>query len=240
MIKVKIDAGHGGKDGGAQGNGLSEKVLTLKISQKIKKGLEEYENVTVSLTRSTDTFLELSERANLANKWDADAFLSVHINSATNTSAKGFETYIYSDTSNPKTQAFQNILHQECMKAIKGDMQDRGKKRANFAVLRQTNMIAVLSENGFIVNASDASKLKSEAFLDKLAQGHVNGFVQFFGLKKKATAKPTTTSGANISKPMTDTKLYKVQVGAFSNRLNAEDLIDKLKKSGYSAFITEE
>lgn len=238
MTKIVLDAGHGKQDGGAQGNDLSEKVLNLKIAQKIKKGLETYENVTVKMTRDDDSFLELSERANVANQWGADAFLSVHINSATSTSANGFESYIYSGTTNPKTQAYQNVMHEEIMKVIKGDMKDRGKNRANFAVLRKTNMIAVLTENGFIVNPSDASKLKSEAFLDKLAQGHVNGFVQFFGLKKKAGQEtPKTTSGTSIVRP--DTKLYKVQVGAFADRKNAEDLVNKLQKSGYSGFITE-
>ena len=238
MVKIKLDAGHGGKDGGAQGNGLSEKVLTLKIAQKIKSILGQYENVTVSMTRNTDIFLELSQRANMANKEDVDAFISIHINSATSTSAKGFESYIYNGSTNAKTSAFQNVVHAEIMKQIKGDMSDRSKKRANFAVLRQTNMIALLTENGFIVNASDASKLKSDSFINKLAQGHANGIVQFFGLKKKATAKEPekTTGGANIAKPNNDL-LYKVQVGAFSDRDNAEDLVKALAKDGYSAFI---
>lgn len=231
MTRIMVDGGHGGKDGGAQGNGLSEKILTLKIAQKIKKGLEEYENTEVAMTRNTDIYLSLSQRADMANRWNADAFISVHINSATTTSAKGFESFIYNGTTNPKTQAFQNVVHGEIMKQI--NMSDRGKKKANFAVLRETNMIALLTENGFIVNTSDASKLKSDSYLNLIAQGHVNGIVQFFGLKKK-----TTSSGSNIAKP-TGT-LYKVQCGAFADRENAEVLVSRLQKSGYSAFITEE
>lgn len=232
-MKIMIDAGHGGKDGGAQGNGLSEKELNLKISQKIKEKLSDYENCTVAMTRNTDIFLELSERADMANRWGADAFISIHINSAVTTSAKGFESYIYNGTTNQKTQAFQNVVHAEIMKQI--DMSDRGKKKANFAVLRQTNMIALLTENGFIVNTSDASKLKLDSYLNKIAQGHVNGIVSFYGLKKKATAIKESTSGATIAK-----KLYKVQVGAFSDLSNAEDLKKALLKDGYSAFIDEE
>ena len=233
MTRIMIDAGHGGKDGGAQGNGLSEKVLTLRIAQKIKDKLSDYENCIVAMTRNTDLYLDLAKRADIANKWDADAFISVHINSAVTTSAKGFESFVYSGTTNPKTTAFQNVVHAEIMKQI--DMTDRGKKRANFSVLRNTNMIALLTENGFIVNTSDASKLKSDSYLNKIAQGHVNGIVQFFGLKKKEA--PKTESGTTIAKP--SGKMYKVQVGAFSDLSNAEDLKKALLKDGYSAFIDE-
>jgi N-acetylmuramoyl-L-alanine amidase len=236
MTKIMLDGGHGGKDGGAQGNGLSEKVLTLKICQKIKEKLEEYENITVAMTRNTDLYLDLSKRADMANRWNADAFISVHINSATTTSARGFESFIYNNSPSAKTQAFQNGVHSSIVQQIKNDMSDRGKKRANFAVLRETNMIALLTENGFIVNGSDASKLKNDSFLEKLAQGHVNGIVSFFGLKKKEALK--TSSGANVAKPTE--KLYKVQCGAFKDIEYAEVLVKRLQQSGYSAFITEE
>ena len=70
------------------------------------------------------------------------------------------------------------------MKAIDG-VQDRGKKRANYAVLRETHIPAILTENLFIDNASDATKLKSQEFILKIAKGHVGGIVKAFGLKKK-------------------------------------------------------
>jgi N-acetylmuramoyl-L-alanine amidase len=235
MTKIVLDAGHGGTDGGAQGNGLSEKVLTLKIVQKIQKILETYDNTEIVLTRSGDSFLSLSQRADKANDLKADLFLSVHINSATNTKAKGFESFIYSGTPSHKTQALQNGVHEEIMKQIKGEMNDRGKKRANFAVLRQTNMSAMLTENGFIVNTGDAKLLKDDSFLDKLALGHANGIVNFLGLKKSATAK---TSGSNIA-PAQNVR-YRVQVGAFASKKNAQDLVNRLKKDGYNAFIDQQ
>lgn len=238
MTKIVLDGGHGGRDGGAQGNGLSEKILTLKITQKIKEILETYSNTEVVLTRSGDSFLSLSERAKKANDLKADLFLSVHINSATNTKAKGFESYIYNDSPSAKTQSLQNVIHNEIMKQIKNDMDDRGKKRANFAVLRQTNMSALLTENGFIVNTGDANKLKDDSFLDKLALGHANGIANFFGLKKNESATPTAkTSGSTIS-PALNVR-YKVQVGAFASKKNAQDLVNRLKKDGYNAFIDE-
>jgi N-acetylmuramoyl-L-alanine amidase len=181
MVRIVLDAGHGGRDPGAVGNGLREKDLTLTIVRHIGRLLSEYEGVEVHYTRTDDRFLELSERAEIANKLKADYFISVHINAGGGT---GFESFIYNGNVSNATVAYQNVIHAEIMKAI-GNVRDRGKKRANYAVLRQTNMPALLTENLFIDNAGDAAKLKSEQFLLQVAHGHVQGIVKAFGLKKK-------------------------------------------------------
>ncbi|XWN51250.1 N-acetylmuramoyl-L-alanine amidase [Anoxybacillus flavithermus] len=180
-MKIVLDAGHGGRDPGAVGNGLREKDLTLTIVRHIGRLLSEYEGVEVHYTRTDDRFLELSERAEIANKLKADYFISVHINAGGGT---GFESYIFNGNVSKETVSYQNIIHDEVMKAI-GDVYDRGKKRANYVVLRLTNMPALLTENLFIDNASDAAKLKSEQFLLQVAHGHVIGLEKAFGLKKK-------------------------------------------------------
>ncbi|TVZ75389.1 N-acetylmuramoyl-L-alanine amidase [Aeribacillus composti] len=221
MVKIFIDPGHGGNDPGAVANGLKEKELTLKIAKKIQSLLGEYQNISVKLSRTTDVYLSLSQRADLANKCGADYFISVHINAGGGT---GFESYIYNGSVSSATIAYQNVMHQEIMKAISG-VKDRGKKRANYAVLRETKMPAILTENLFIDNSSDAGKLKSDAFLDQIAFGHVQGLVKAFGLKKKAASNQK--------------EVYRVQVGAFADRKNAEKLAAELKKKGYPAFITK-
>lgn len=187
MVKIFIDPGHGGYDSGAVGYGLKEKDLTLKIAKKIRDMLSRYSNVVVKLSREDDRYLSLSQRAKMANDWNADIFISIHINSATNKSAAGFETFIYNGNVSQATISNQNVIHADVVKAI--GLRDRGKKRANFAVLRQTKMPGLLTENGFISNANDANKLKQESFLNKIAQGHVNGLVKVFGLKPKITNK---------------------------------------------------
>ena len=232
MVKIFIDPGHGGKDPGAVGNGLKEKDLTLKITKKIQSLLGEYQNISVKLSRTTDVYLSLSERANLANDWGADFFLSIHINAGGGT---GFESYIYNGSVSSATIAYQNVMHQEIMKAI-GGVKDRGKKRANYAVLRETKMPAILTENLFIDNSSDAAKLKSDSFLSQIAFGHVQGLVKAFGLKKKAAAKPSSAKPAASNQK----EVYRVQVGAFNDKKNAERLVAELKKKGYPAFITKE
>lgn len=222
MVRIVLDAGHGGKDSGAVGNGLREKDLTLNIVKKIGNLLNDYEGVEVHYTRTDDRFLELSERAAIANKAKTDFFLSVHINAGGGT---GFESYIYNGNVSSATTAYQNVIHAEIMKAI-GNVTDRGKKRANYAVLRETKMPAILTENLFIDNANDAAKLKTEQFLQQVAYGHVQGIVKAFGLQKKPPAPPKD-----------DGKLYRVQVGAFRDRKNAERLAEELKKKGYPTII---
>lgn len=181
-MKIMLDPGHGGHDPGAVGHGLKEKDLTLDIARRIKNALKsEYNGITVYMTRDDDKYVSLSDRAAMANRLAVDLFLSIHINAAGGT---GFESYIFNGNISAKTVAYQNVIHGEIMKAI-GNVTDRGKKRANYAVLRLTNMPAILTENLFIDNPHDAAKLKSEQFLQQLAYGHVQGIVKAFGLKKK-------------------------------------------------------
>lgn len=226
-MKLFLNPGHGGEDSGAIGFGLKEKDLTLSIVKKIGKLLGDYEDVKVLYSRIDDSFLELAEIANLANKADADFFLSVHINATP--SGTGFETFIHTNASS-KAVAFQNVIHPEIYKQL-GKVKDRGKKRANYAVLRLTKMPAILTENLFIDNQNDNKLLKQDDFIDKIALGHVNGLVKAFGLKQKP--KPV--------EPKKDEKktIYRVQIGAYSDRKNAEALVEELKKKGYAPIISE-
>lgn len=181
MVKIFIDPGHGGRDGGASANGLKEKDLTLTIAKKIRSRLGNYEDVSTKMSRTTDKYLDLTERTNMANAWNANFFLSVHINAG---GGVGYEDYIHSSLSSTSTAA---KIQNEINKAVVAETgwRNRGKKKANFAVLRQSRMPAILTENGFIDTKSDADKLKSDAFLNKIADGHVKGIARYFKLKKK-------------------------------------------------------
>ncbi|MGE7601682.1 N-acetylmuramoyl-L-alanine amidase [Peribacillus sp. NPDC097675] len=179
MVKIYIDPGHGGTDSGTVGNGLREKDLTLQIGTRIKDILAGYKNVTTKMSRSGDTYPSLSTRTNEANAWGADFFLSVHINAGGGT---GYEDYIYTSTSK-ETKTYQDNIHGEIMKLI--NMKDRGQKTGDLHVLRESSMPALLTENGFIDNTSDAAQLKKSSFIEAIAQGHVNGLVKSFNLKMK-------------------------------------------------------
>ncbi len=203
-VKIYIDAGHGGSDPGAVGNGLREKDLTLTISKRIKAYLDNnYSGHNARLSRTGDTTMSLSQRTNAANNWGADYFLSVHINAGGGT---GYEDYIYSGGVSSKTASIRDTIHVEVVKQI-SNVRNRGKKRANFHVVRETRMPAMLSENLFIDTKADANKLKDSKFLDKVAKGHAIGLAKAFKLKKKgSTSKPTAKPNKPSPKPTTSNK----------------------------------
>jgi N-acetylmuramoyl-L-alanine amidase len=229
VVKIYLDGGHGGRDPGAVGNGINEKDINLQLVKKIEEILKKnYQDVEIMQTRTTDVFLSLSQRTDKANKWGADYFISCHVNSSTSASANGFGSHIYIKTDS-KTKAFQNVMHEEIMRKIKPfGVTDRGKKQNDFHVLRESHMTAILTENLFISNKADSDKLKRADYIQATAEGHVIGLEKFIGLKKSQQPPESTT----------DT-LYKVQVGSFTEKKNAEELSLQLKKDGYKPFITE-
>lgn len=223
MVKIFIDPGHGGTDPGASGNGLVEKHLTLAIALRIQALLANYENAQVKLSRGDDRTLSLKQRTDMANVWGADYLLSIHINAG---GGEGYEDFIYTSAST-KSVAYQNVMHDEIIKQI--GLKDRGKKRGNLHMIRESKMPAILTESGFIDNNGDAAKLKQSAFIDKIALGHVNGLIKIFGLNQKVS----------VPKPQPTGKLYRVQVGAFANKTNAEKLAAELKSKGYPTIVVE-
>lgn len=156
--KVFIDAGHGGNDPGACGNGLKEKDIVLAIAQKLTD-LFKAKGIQVSHSRYSDNSVELAERAEMANKWGADIFISIHANALDGSgSAYGTECYTY-----PNSTAENKRLATDIATSISRRLvtYNRGFKEADFAVLRLTSMPAVLVETAFIDNVGDANKLRS-------------------------------------------------------------------------------
>lgn len=221
MVKIFIDPGHGGNDPGAMGNGLKEKDVTLKISKKMEEMLKKYEDVQVKLSRTKDVTLSLAQRTQMANDWKADYLLSVHVNAGGGT---GYEDYMYNGKVPSLTARFRDYIHDEIVKEVSG-VKNRGKKRANFHMLRESKMPAMLTENLFLDTKADAILLGSDSFLERIALGHVNGLIRAFGLKKKqplALSKP----------PMNKNRFYRVIAGSYNDRANAYKQADKLKKLG--------
>ncbi|UOQ94934.1 N-acetylmuramoyl-L-alanine amidase [Halobacillus shinanisalinarum] len=221
MFKLYLDPGHGGNDPGATGNGLQEKNVNLDIALRIRDILNnEYRDVDVNMSRTTDTTKSLTQRTNEANAWNADYYLSIHIN-AFNGSARGYEDYIYVGLSeSSQTAQYQDIMHNE-ITAV-NELTDRGQKQANFHVLRESAMPALLTENGFIDNANNAAKLADASYRQKVARGHVNGLERAFNLEKAASET-----------------LYRVIAGSFQVKENAEERVTYLDSRGIPAFISE-
>lgn len=224
MVKIFLDPGHGGADPGATGNGIQEKNVTLQIASRIGSILlNEYENVEILMSRTEDQTVSLIARTNAANSWGADFFLSIHVNAGGGT---GFESYIYPNVGAPTT-TYRQAIHEEVLKVV--NFSNRGQKQADFHVLRETNMDAVLTENGFIDNTADAEKLRNLSFITSLARGHANGLARAFNLRRKATPAPSPGQG-----------VYRVQIGAFRTRENAEELAERAIASGFQTYVYQD
>ena len=228
MASVTLDFGHGGKDPGGTGNGLKEKDIVLKVGLEVGKILERH-NVKVVYTRKTDVFVELSERASIANKANTDIFVSIHANAFSNANAKGLETYNY--TGSKKGRALASDIHTQLVKD-KLYTANRGLKTANFAVIKHTKMPAVLIELGFITNKDDVKILNKQ---DNLALSVAKGILKNLGIKyveeKKEVQKASTDNLYRVRKKWKDAK---TQLGAFSNLQSAINLATK--NTAYKVF----
>jgi len=182
--RVFIDAGHGGKDSGASANGLEEKDLNLKIALKVQRILQA-QGIEVVMSRTTDKFLELREISSLANNSGADAFASIHINSATTTAAYGIETFYYPNRMDSKPLA--DSVQKQLISST--GAYDRGVKTADFHVVRETKMPSILAECGFISNKSEAIKMSTNSYQELLASGIANGINNY--LKANVTLSST-------------------------------------------------
>lgn len=179
---IMLDAGHGGTDPGAIGtiNGvnINEKDLNLAIAYKVKQILEE-NGYRTSMTRSGDTLPSLSERPAQANAENCALFVSIHINAADAVEAHGTEVY-YSEENNGDSYGVTseyfagNVLNGMLTYMGSGN---RGVKMANWAVIRRSNMPAVLLEVGFISNQEELAKMMDDNYLNRTARGIAEGII---------------------------------------------------------------
>lgn len=178
MKTIVIDAGHGGKDPGALGTtGTREKDFTLIMALKLADRLKGSE-VTSVLTRQGDTYPELSDRAKLANKLKADAFISIHANKSS-TEASGTETFYTREDSKPFAERLQKYM------VSATGLRDRGTKYGNYAVTRETKMPAALIEVGFINHPIDEVKLFDPSFQDKVVDALAKSILEYFKVKDR-------------------------------------------------------
>ena len=193
---ICVDAGHGGKDSGAVGNGLLEKDIVLNIAKILKVQLLE-KGFNICMTRENDTFIELKDRCIIANKAKADIFVSIHCNSAENKSAYGFE--IYHSQGSIQGQKLSTDIKLSINENKEIIRTDRGIKTANFTVLTGTNMPAVLVETAFISNIEDSKILKAKQ--SEFATAICKGICTYFGIKTTSADKKSKSGTQILSKP---------------------------------------
>lgn len=178
---IVLDAGHGGDATGAQYEGIREKDINLSVTRKLAVLLENC-GYNVILTRYGDQSVGLYERADIANGLNADIFVSLHSNAAPAVpDYAGIYTYHFPESRRGSllAQFIQNAIV-PATGAI-----DRGTRSADFVVLRETGMAAVLVEMGFMTNHDELMLLIDNGYQDRLAQGIANGIIQYLNSQKQ-------------------------------------------------------
>ena len=195
MSLFAIDAGHGGYDNGASYEGRLEKDDNLRLALAVRDELIRL-GQDVVMTRDTDVFVPLDERANIANNAGADLFISLHRNSYPEQlpTANGVENYIYTYATDENERMARIVLDR--VVAV-GVQRDRGVSRANFAVLRYAEMPSMLLEMGFINNEED-NRLFDEN-LQAYAQAIAQCAVEALGTEKPPAADGQFRHGADGS-----------------------------------------
>lgn len=174
-IKIVIDPGHGGKDPGAVGkDGKMEKDYTLSLGLKVVELLEKDSRFQPRLTRSTDTFIELGVRANIANDWNSDALVSIHGNTYEDKNISGTETYYRYDNSLQLAQS----IHKQIVEAM--GFRDREVREDQLKVLTYSNMPAALVEVGYLTNPEEEGVMLGADGQARAAQAIVEGIKQYF------------------------------------------------------------
>ncbi|MBE3587050.1 MAG: N-acetylmuramoyl-L-alanine amidase [Thermoanaerobacteraceae bacterium] len=179
---IAVDAGHGGEDPGAIGNGLQEKNITLKLARRLADMLSA-KGAKPLLTRSDDSTVGLYDRPQMANQAGADLFVSIHINANTDARVRGTATYILSPAGGgdpARREESRKLAEKIQANLVKNlGLEDDGVREANFAVLRESTMPAVLVEVAFITNPDEANLLKDDSFLEKACVAIFQGIVDY-------------------------------------------------------------
>jgi N-acetylmuramoyl-L-alanine amidase len=174
--RVVLDPGHGGKDPGAisRMTGMTEKVVNLTIANEAAEILAR-RGVEVKMTRRADVYLDLDERCEIANRWDADLFVSIHADSCRNPSARGFTVYNCRGASAASCTA-ANCVEQ----ALSGPRTpSRGVRQADYRVLVATRCPAILVEVGYLSNPQDAALLADGEYRSRSAKSIAEGIMTF-------------------------------------------------------------
>ena len=215
--KVIIDAGHGGVEPGAVYNGRKEKDDTLQLAFDLGNALER-RGIEVEYTRVNDVYDSPYEKAAIANRSDADFFISIHRNAMpVPGTASGIESLVFSGTGTGAKLA-ENI-DEELAQVGWADL--GVMERPGLVVLRKTRMPAVLVEVGFIDNPQDNAFF--DANLAATADAIANGIVKTF--EQEQSVPSATQKG-----------FYRVQVGVFRRKEYADLLLEELEQQGFSGF----
>ena len=239
MKKIFIDAGHGGGDPGAVGNGMRESDIVLDVALRLGAILAA--DFEIRQSRTTNRALTINERWQAANAWGADCLISIHANAGGGT---GVETVIpTASPNNPSRNLQNNRRFAEIVSNTIGGAFNMRVRRANgvmletetrhktLGVLRHTRMIAIMPEIAFIdspLSNPDVEVLRNRRA--DVAAALAESVYSFFGVAPSVPAPPSEQPGI----------IFRVQVGAFNQRANAVSTNERLRTRGFEGFIFED
>ena len=238
-FKIAYCAGHHlGNSKGVNKNmgfgSIREWTLNDRVADHFAEAAAQYENVELLRTDDPtgETLIDIQERCAAANKWGADLYIDMHHNGgADGTSAGG--VVAFSRPKDAKSGEYAEAIYNAVIAAggLRGNRATPLQTTTNFQTFREADMPAVLMEYGFMDSKVDTPVIVTEAYSILVAYATMEGVAKVAGLKKKWSAQGSATSASTGT-------IYRVQVGAYSIKANAEAMLQKLKAAGFDGFIT--
>jgi N-acetylmuramoyl-L-alanine amidase len=226
MAKVFIGVGHGGSDPGAVANGFKEKDLNLTVATYVKYTLDRHK-VETKMSRVADTSEELNDKIRRCNAFNPNLAIDIHHNAGGGDGAEAFYHY--------KGGTSKTLAENALAEIVKIGQNSRGAKikrdafgRDYYAFIRNTNAPAVIMECAFLDNKTELAIVDTKAEQEKMGLAIAKGILKTLGIAY-VEEKPVVTE--------TSGKIYRVQVGAYSVKANAEAMQKKLKAAGFDAII---
>lgn len=225
MAKVYIGVGHGGSDSGAVGY-LVEKDVNLKMALACRNYLKAA-GVETKISRENDKDSSIAEKVAAANSWGADLALDIHNNAGGGDGAEIYHSIVYGKGA----ELAKNILAEfkKIGQNVRGAKTKQEGNADYFGFIRMTNMPAVITEAVFVDNKADAAQADTDAECKAFGEAIAKGVLKTLGVTYKPASKPVSSVNG---------KTYRVQVGAFKSKANADKLVKELKAKGYNAFVT--
>ena len=242
MTLIAIDNGHGKLTSGKRtplfenGKQIHEWEFNYSTAHKLGKLLE-YNGFDILYVSDTEKDTSLKDRTNKANNAKANLFASVHYNALKDiwrSGIGGIETYHHPNSVRGKEVA--KLVHKHLMQET--NINDRGVKSANFYVLRETKMASFLCECGFMDIKKEAELMLDEEYQWKCARGIAKGICEYYKIQYKELQINQSNNNSDTNKTNDDT-VYKIQVGVYKDKDNAENTLNKLKEAGFEGFINE-
>ena len=227
MAKVYIGVGHGGSDSGAV-KYLVEKDVNLKMALACRDYLKAA-GVAVKISRTTDRDSSITEKVTAANSWGADLALDIHNNAG---GGDGAEVY-HSINGGTGMRLADNILDEleKIGQNVRGAKTIQENGADYFGFIRLTDMPAVITEAVFVDNAADAAQADTDIECIQFGEAIAKGILKTLGIADKVVRPSTPSKPAQT--------IYRVQVGAYTNRSNAVKLAKKLNSIGYKTLIVK-